>query len=368
MSSPDRVAETAARSWFRRLWLPVAVLVAVTALDLGTGRDTVFYPFLVLAPALAAATAPPVGVLLIGVVALPLRFLLAHYDESIEPYDDPFFQVNTSVFVTAIAAAAILAKVRMSRERRLAAVTEIATAAQRAILLPPPETVGGVRLAVRYFAVADGADVGGDLYEAVETPYGVRVLIGDVLGKGLPAVRTAAITLGAFREAAYDEPELAAVARRIDRSLARHTSGEVFVTALFAEVRRDRVALLHRGHEQPMLVRGDGRITVLEPPDPGLPLGLGELDTGTPPPWTPLFREGDLLLLVTDGVADARDAAGRPYPLLRRVVELLGGGRLGRPDPAVAVGRVGDDLRRHVGRLRLTDDALLLALARVPGG
>lgn len=53
------------------------------------------------------------------------------------------------------------------------------------------------------------ARIGGDLYEVVSAPgSGLRVIVGDVQGKGLEAVETAAKVLGAFHEAAHDEPGL----------------------------------------------------------------------------------------------------------------------------------------------------------------
>ena len=70
------------------------------------------------------------------------------------------------------------------------------------------------------------ARIGGDLYEAVNTAHGVRLLIGDVRGKGLLAVETAAAMLAAFREAAYEVYTLAEVARRINaEDLARPPRG-----------------------------------------------------------------------------------------------------------------------------------------------
>ncbi|MFI6977157.1 PP2C family protein-serine/threonine phosphatase [Embleya sp. NPDC050154] len=362
--APPRVAGSATRSLLRQVALPVGILVVVTVVDLATGTSTVFYPFLLLAPTLAAATAPPVAILVIGGVSLPLRYWLAANDGYLGPEYNDLFEVSTWMYVMATALAMYLSAARIRRERSLVAVSEVAVAAQRAILLPPSDNLGGLRLAVRYFAVAEEAELGGDLYIALDTPFGVRLIIGDVLGKGLGAVRTAAITIGAFREAAYDEPELSTVARRIDVSVTRNAPADRFVTALLAEVRPDRVAFAHRGHEEPVAIHADGSVHVLEPPDPGLPLGLGELEPEPPPVWVVPFHEGDLLLLMTDGFADARDATGGPYPLVERIRALFGEGRLGDADPVAAVERLGDDLMRHVGLLRLTDDALVLALAR----
>jgi stage II sporulation SpoE-like protein len=367
MGNPEaqRVTGAVKQPLFRQIWLPVAILVVVTVIDLATGRSTVLYPFLLLAPTLAAATAPPLAILAIGGVALMLRFWLASEDGYLSSEYANLFEVSTWMYVMATALSMYLSASRIRRERAVVALSEVAVAAQRAILLPPAGEVGGVRLAVRYFAVAEEAELGGDLYLGLDTPFGLRLIIGDVLGKGLGAVRTAAITIGAFREAAYDEPELHAVARRIDASVARNAPADTFVTALLVEVRAEELALVHRGHEQPVMVRAYGGVHVIDPPAPGLPLGLGELDPDPPPEWVVPFGEGDLLLLMTDGFADARDADGQNYQLVDQIADLLGEGRLAGADPGLAVERLGDDLMRHVGTVRLTDDALVLGLARV---
>jgi hypothetical protein len=364
--APQRRAGAAIRSAARQVGLPVGILVVVTVVDLATGSSTVYYPFLLLAPTLAAATAPPLAILVIGGVSLPLRYWLASRDGYLGAAYSDLFRISTWMYVMATGLAMYLSAVRIRRERALVAVSEVAVAAQRAILLPPSANLGGLRLAVRYFAVAEEAELGGDLYIALDTPFGVRLIIGDVLGKGLGAVRTAAITIGAFREAAYDEPELSAVARRVDTSVTRNAPTDRFVTALLVEVRPEHVAFTHRGHEEPVAISADGAVHVLEPPDPGLPLGLGELDPEPPRPWVVPFGEGDLLLLMTDGFADARDAGGRHYPLVDRIRALFREGRPGAADPVAAVERLGDDLIRHVGVLRLADDALVLALTRGP--
>ncbi|MDI2125940.1 PP2C family protein-serine/threonine phosphatase [Yinghuangia seranimata] len=361
----QRATATATRPLLRQVGLPVAILVVVTVVDLATGPDTVYYPFLLLAPTLAAATARPLAILAIGSVSLPLRYWLASEDGY---QNTELFQVSTWIYVMATGLAMYLSAARLRYERSLVALSQVAVAAQRAILLPPPDGLGGVRLAVRYFAMADEAELGGDLYLALDTPHGMRMIIGDVLGKGLGAVRTASITIGAFREAAYNQPELADVARLIDESIVRNAPAEQFVTALLVEVRDGEVEFLHRGHEQPVLIGADGGVRVLEPPDPGLPLGLTELAAANgSEAWAVPFGGRDLLVLVTDGVADARNADGCDYLLVERITKLLGGTAYVH-DPAVAVERLGDDLSRHVGWLPFTDDALIIALARAAAG
>ncbi len=108
-----------------------------------------------------------------------------------------------------------------------------------------PHRLGEVGIETLYLAAAEEARIGGDFYEAVDTPYGVRVLLGDVRGKGLPAVGVASAVTNSFREAAYDEPDLARLARHLDTSISRYgevlaltspEAAEGFATAVLAQI------------------------------------------------------------------------------------------------------------------------------------
>nr|WP_235547549.1 MULTISPECIES: SpoIIE family protein phosphatase [unclassified Nocardioides] len=135
------------------------------------------------------------------------------------------------------------AALRERREDRLQRMTVIAETAQRAVLRSIPTVIGSVGLAARYVSATAEAMVGGDLYEVAETPFGVRVIVGDVRGKGLEAVQTATAVLGAFRAAAFTEPDPAAMARQIDATMGRMLDDEEFVTAIVGQFQGDRVTL-----------------------------------------------------------------------------------------------------------------------------
>ena len=191
------------------------------------------------------------------------------------------------------------------QSERLANVTSIAQVAQHAILAPLPPRLGPVRLSARYSSATAEAQVGGDLYEVVERAGSTRLLIGDVRGKGLTAVRTATVVLGEFRAAAADVDALPAVAAQIDRRLRSYIEAEDFVTALIAEIGPDgRYQVVCCGHP-PALVAHAGRLGALEV-DPGVPLGLGSVPRTSRGRLAP----GDRLFLYTDGVIEARDASG----------------------------------------------------------
>jgi serine phosphatase RsbU (regulator of sigma subunit)/anti-sigma regulatory factor (Ser/Thr protein kinase) len=200
---------------------------------------------------------------------------------------------------------------------RLAEVTRIAETAQHAILAPPPAQIGPVALSARYVSAAAEALIGGDMYEVLRRPGAVRLLIGDVRGKGLDAVRTTTIVLGEFRAAAADLNDLTEVAAQIDRRLRPYLGDEDFVTALLAEITDDGAFSVANCGHPPALLASGGTVTEVDGL-PSLPLGLGAAPTLS----TGKLTAGDRLLLYTDGLLEARDA-DRRFVDLRRMVRSL---------------------------------------------
>jgi serine phosphatase RsbU (regulator of sigma subunit) len=282
----------------------------------------------------------------------------------------PVATIVAVIVVTAVSAvAATLSRTSQAAttQQHLANVVSVAEAAQRAVLRPLPEHVGPLELGVVYLAAAADAQVGGDLYDVAKTPHGIRVIIGDVRGKGLGAVEVAADVLGMYREVAHEVHTLPELARRLDAGLARRWGEhEEFVTALFAEINPEagRLAMFNCGHPPPMLISADdGSVTVLEVPAPAPPLGLLTLGDPSGASLSVNLRPRDQLLLYTDGVTEARDPARRFYPLGDRLAALAG--------LAEAAGERGDllgllraDLLKHVGA-PLDDDAAMV-LVRAP--
>jgi serine phosphatase RsbU (regulator of sigma subunit)/anti-sigma regulatory factor (Ser/Thr protein kinase) len=231
---------------------------------------------------------------------------------------------------------------------RLADVMRVAEAAQHAILARPPHQIGSIALAARYISAAAEALVGGDLYETIARPGAVRLLIGDVRGKGLDAVRIATIVLGEFRAAAADLDDLVQVARQIDRRVRTYLDDEDFVTALIADLNDDGTfTLVSCGHPAPLLVSAAGTHEVTCPAT--VPLGLGVeplLISGT-------LSHGDRLLLYTDGLIEARDTRGG----------FVARDEVTAPLASAPLDRVLDDILKEVRRRTggpLSDDLALL--------
>ncbi|MCX4834157.1 serine/threonine-protein phosphatase [Streptomyces sp. NBC_01016] len=335
-------------------WLPAVVMAVVTVVDLTAGPGVGFLPLVSLGPAFAGLIGTWRRTALIGLVALLLCGGLGSYDGLFETRRG--YTAMASVAGVTLAGV-IAASMRGRREAELASVRSIAEVAQRVLLRPVPRSAGPLQVAVSYTSAVAEARIGGDLYEVVASPHGVRVIVGDVQGKGLAAVETAALVLGTFRETAHDEPDLAALAARLERSVAREVNGEKFVTAVLVEVRaEERAALvLNCGHPAPMRVRADGSVDFPRPPVYSLPLGLG-IHGGEPPRAYRIdFAPGDQLLLYTDGVTEARDGAGAFFPLEDRA-DLLKA-----PEAEDALEALREDVVRHANG-PLHDDAAMLLL------
>ncbi|MCH0539258.1 serine/threonine-protein phosphatase [Streptomyces sp. MUM 203J] len=304
--------------------VPFLVILLGLGIELSPVHAVYTGPLLTAMPALASLTMGAGGILSAAVGALSVTAISATLHHS---WGEGQASSNIlGLLVVTVASVVTSNAVHSRRQSELDQVRRIAVAAQESILRPVSGRLGQVRTASMYLAAEKGAQIGGDLYEALWTPYGVRMIVGDVRGKGLPAVRAAAAVLGAFREAVHYEDELAevmdhcAAAFRREDAVARATTPaddeENFVTALLAQVSDDHlIRVVNRGHSPPLLLR-KGQARELLPADPLPPLGLEDLITGpTAVVESYPFEPGDRLLLHTDGVIEARDADDRFFPL-----------------------------------------------------
>ncbi|MEU9291737.1 PP2C family protein-serine/threonine phosphatase [Streptomyces sp. NPDC048275] len=336
---------------------PVILTVLIAGLAFSTPREIAISRLLPAAPALAAAMWPVLPTVLLGAFCLLAMIGLSFF------YTDLGTPYTAAAIVAVTLAAAYASHVRLQREETLLQVRLVADAAQKVLLRPLPRRIEHVEIESLYLAAQEQARIGGDFYEAAGTPYGVRLLIGDVRGKGLSAVGAASAVISCFREAAYDEPDLRGVVHRLEASITRHSAAfpgqdlpERFATALLAEIPHGggHVRLLNCGHPPPLLAQR-GKVRVLGPVTASPPLNLAALIGDRYHVEAFAFAPGDQLLLYTDGVSETRDRAGEFFPLadwLRRQ---------GPRPPRELLDRLHRDLLRHSGG-RLDDDIAALAV------
>ncbi|MGW7432356.1 PP2C family protein-serine/threonine phosphatase [Streptomyces sp. NPDC054861] len=304
--------------------LPFLVMALTVAADLLTPERERFDRLLVAAPALGAVTWGVRGTCVIGALAMAVRGALGVARG--EPLV-PDLLANEAVLATVTAAAVWASRVRLRYERDLREVTAVAEVVQRVVLRPLSPRLGPLRLHLLYVAAAAKARIGGDFYEAVRVPGGVRLMLGDVQGKGLGAVETASVILGSFRAAVDDADGLPALAARLERGLDRYSAwdpdsdaAERFATVVLVEIPDDAhvARLLSCGHPAPLLQRGS-EVRAVDFADPSLPLSLAGLAEERHRVEEIPFGPGDRLLLFTDGVSETRDRAGVFYPLEERL-------------------------------------------------
>jgi hypothetical protein len=297
----------------------VVLLVVVSAVELADGGDADFVGLLAAVPFLAAVFAFWQTVTVVGVLATIVGMVFVGAAGSLTVPG----AVNILGIMLATGIAAAVATIRQRQADKIAELQRLAAVAQQAVLRPVGPQVGALAVAGRYISATAAADIGGDLYEALDTPYGVRIIIGDVRGKGLDAVRLASIVLGSYRHVAYERADLKAMVTDLDRAVARSVGDEDFVTAALVEERGGTLTIVNCGHPAPLLLRR-GQVIPLEPPAPAPPLGfMPEVK-----PRIERLEPGDRLLLFTDGLGEAR-REGEFFPTADRAWRLLGHGTVG---------------------------------------
>ncbi|MBW8706529.1 Phosphoserine phosphatase RsbU [Streptomyces sp. MBT84] len=281
--------------------------------------------------------------------------------------------LGTSIFAVHLLAIILVSgcviAFRTLRERNTRELIELRTVAetvQRVLLRPLPPSIGSLRIRSEYHASHPHALVGGDLYAVSSTPDSVRILIGDVKGKGLPAVEDAAALLGAFRSTARKTPSLSQLMATLDEAVQAHfdeisatdpNAAERFITALLLEIPADgsSVRMINCGHPPPFVIEY-GKAHSLPSMLPAPPLGLNTRTSDYATTVLPLAT-GAIVLLYTDGVAEARDTGGNFYELDARIAAWSG------CDPGDLLRYVLDGLADHVGgEMRLDDDVALVAV------
>ena len=179
---------------------------------------------------------------------------------------------------------------------------EIAATLQQSLLPRSLPDVPGAEIAVRYVAGAQGAEVGGDWYDAIDLDDDRLVLIvGDVAGHGVEAAAVmAAMRYGTHTIAAQDvaPEEILGGINRLD------TIRGDFVTMVCAllDVRAGTLTISRAGHPPPLVIDGDCTRFLDGPVGP--PIGF--LDTALYPTTTEILRPGATLLLFTDGLYERK--------------------------------------------------------------
>ena len=261
------------------------------------------------------------------------------------------------------AEAAAIAVERAMLHRRLLAVREVesqlrlAQEVQARLLPPAPPRLAGYDLAG---ASLPSSEIGGDYFDFLPlADGGLGLAIADVSGKGIPAALVMATFRVLLRVEAARGAGVAATASAVNRLLKDTSGGRAFVTGFYGvlEPGRGRLVFANCGHPPPLLLRAGGGTDRLAPSGPL----LGVFTDAVFDEGEAVLAPGDTLVLYTDGVVEALDAAEEEFGAERLAAAVRAAG--GRP-AAEVVTEVVRAARAFAGRAELDDDCTLVVVRR----
>ena len=194
--------------------------------------------------------------------------------------------------------------------------SHVARTLQRSLLPPHLPPIPGVEVAGRYQAAGEGNEVGGDFYDVFRTGKDDwAVVIGDVCGKGADAAAVTALARYTIRAAAMQARKPSRVLTQLNEALlaeaaTRDEMDQRFCTVAYTRLRPTdagvRVTTASGGHPVPLILRADGSI------EGASRVGtlIGVLPEPTLTDRSAHLAPGDVLLLYTDGITEARSPDG----------------------------------------------------------
>lgn len=265
--------------------------------------------------------------------------------------------------------AAALANARLleteKEHRRVRQQVRLAADVQRRLFPRSAPAAPGVDIAAR---AVPSFELSGDFYDFIELSGHVGLVVGDVVGKGVAAALLMASVRSALRAYAQDLYHLDEVMNRVNQAMCRDTLDNEFATIFYGvlDPGTRRLTYCNAGHEPPLLLRprpghAPEDSDIVELTQAGMVVGIDPTERYERAHYD--LRPGDVLLICTDGLADARDFSGAKYgkarirDALRFVVAA---------DPNATADRIADHLiwesRRFVGMNRRVDDTTLLVM------
>jgi PAS domain S-box-containing protein len=202
------------------------------------------------------------------------------------------------------------------RQARQDEELEIAKRVQGA-LVPESPRLENLEIAA---IMAPADDVGGDYYDVRPTSFGGWIAIGDVSGHGLNAGLIMLMLQSAMATVQHALPEtspgqaLSIVNRIIYKNVAERLKRSEYVTTNLLRYEHNGAVTFAGGHQYIVLCRSDGSITRVQTPGPWL--GITE-SMPNAPDYQIVLGHGDLMVLYTDGIIEARDRQGRLFEMER---------------------------------------------------
>jgi sigma-B regulation protein RsbU (phosphoserine phosphatase) len=240
------------------------------------------------------------------------------------------------------------------REKRMEDDLQAARKLQTILLPSDPPEVEGLEIGV---GLKPAREISGDLFDFFDYDNGqMAIVFGDSSGKGAAAALYAALVGGLLRSLARRKRGPADLLRNLNQSLAERKAQAQYATllALLWDARTQRLTMANAGGTPPIICRGD---ELLKPETSGVPVGL--LDDRRYEETVVQLQSGDLIVLTSDGIQDAFNAAGVEYGRERLGIAIK---EHSRDNVRAIVDSIFEDVQHHVGDAPQFDDQTILIL------
>ncbi len=240
-------------------------------------------------------------------------------------------------------------------KRRLEEEIRIARRIQRRLLPADDPHIPGLDVAAFNHP---SLEVSGDVYDFVEiTADQLGIMIGDVAGKGIAAGIVMATFRASLRAEIRNNYAISVILEKVNRLMWESIEETAFVTAVYGVLDRRRLRLTYcnAGHDPPLLIRRSGEVTWLA--EGGTV--LGSFPNAVYHEAILDLRQGDLLVLYTDGVTEATSPSGEMFGT-ERLAQVA---RAARGNPSRGICRqLLEAVHEHSGRVHMDDDLTAVVL------
>ncbi|HEY1551019.1 MAG TPA: SpoIIE family protein phosphatase, partial [Kofleriaceae bacterium] len=259
-------------------------------------------------------------------------------------------QAGLAIHATRVASQ-LVQRERLERDLR------VARQIQRSLLPPHVPQVVGLDFAVHY---EPAYQIGGDFYDFIwHDPSHLGLAVGDVAGKAISAALYMARLTSELRSRAAIARTPARLLRRVNQEIAQLGEDGMFATLVYCIYDLDNRSLVftNAGHCVPLLRRGDRVFPLQAERAHTTPLGVvGELEAGEA---RVQLHSGDMLIMVSDGILESRDARGNEYGLNRLSRRI----RTARGTCEDVIKAILADIDSHAPEQAQGDDMTILAMS-----
>ncbi len=275
----------------------------------------------------------------------------------------PFTNDNLDLFVTFCRQVALaIENARMHQymleQQRLKQQLQSAHSIQQSFMPQTFPTAENERLLL-YAKNIPATAVGGDLFDFVHVGADrIGIVIGDVSGKGIPAALYMARLISDFRYYCHLAKNPVDLVKQLNSDLLKRSHQGMFVSFIFMilEVKTGQLSIANAGHLPPIWFHSQSNTCELIDKFSGIPLGI--LDEADFDEYSFNLESGDMVLLYTDGVTEAKNIANEMYSL-HRLTRLFDHSR---NHPEVLIKEIVDNVKQFTGAVQQHDDITLLAM------